>query len=58
MRLSKKYYIHLCDINFLDTILIQKASTMKKIIFNSLTVAFCLAALVSCKKDEITIEKK
>lgn len=30
---------------------------MKKIIFNSLTVAFSLAALVSCKKDEITIEK-
>lgn len=30
---------------------------MKKIIFNSLTVAFSLAILVSCKKDEISIEK-
>ena len=30
---------------------------MKKIIFNSLTVAFCFSLLVSCKKDEITIEK-
>ena len=30
---------------------------MKKIIFNSLTVAFCFSLLVSCKKDEITVEK-
>ena len=30
---------------------------MKKIIFNSLIVIFCLAILGSCKKDEITIEK-
>ena len=30
---------------------------MKKIIFNSLTVAFCLAILGSCNKDEISIEK-
>lgn len=30
---------------------------MKKIIFNSLIVAFCLTILVSCKKEEITIEK-
>ena len=30
---------------------------MKKIIFNSLTVVFCFSLLVSCKKDEITIEK-
>lgn len=30
---------------------------MKKIIFNSLTVAFCFSLLVSCEKDEITVEK-
>ena len=30
---------------------------MKKIIFNSLIVALCLTVLVSCKKEEITIEK-
>ena len=30
---------------------------MKKIISNSLTVAFCFSLLVSCKKDEITVEK-
>ena len=30
---------------------------MKKIISNSLTVAFCFSPLVSCKKDEITVEK-
>ena len=30
---------------------------MKKIIFNSLTVTFCLAILGSCNKDEISIEK-
>ena len=30
---------------------------MKKIIFNSLTVAFCLTILGSCNKDEISIEK-
>jgi hypothetical protein len=30
---------------------------MKKIIFNSLTVVFCFSLLVSCKKDEITVEK-
>ena len=30
---------------------------MKKIIFKSLTVAFCLAILGSCNKDEISIEK-
>ena len=30
---------------------------MKKIIFNSLIVAFCLAILGSCNKDEISIEK-
>ena len=30
---------------------------MKNIIFNSLTVAFCFSLLVSCKKDEITVEK-
>ena len=30
---------------------------MRKIIFNSLIVALCLNVLVSCKKEEITIEK-
>lgn len=35
----------------------KKINTMKKIIFNSLTVAFCFSLLVSCKKDEITVEK-
>ena len=30
---------------------------MKKIIFNSLVVAFCLTVLNACKKDDISIQK-
>ena len=42
---------------FYKRIASKKINAMKKIIFNSLTVAFSLAILVSCKKDEISIEK-
>ena len=30
---------------------------MKRIIINSFIVVFCLAILMACKKDEITIQK-